>query len=104
MFSRLLQRKDRIRLIVCDEATKYMDPRDEREFLRNVKELGAGKTIICVTHRFGDLVKEADVILVMKEGKVVQQGTHKQLMQEAQRSGGCQEYAEMYQAQAAGFL
>ncbi|KAJ7158675.1 P-loop containing nucleoside triphosphate hydrolase protein [Mycena filopes] len=104
MFARLLQQKDRIRLIVCDEATREMDPRDEREFLRNVKELGAGKTIIFVTHRFGDLVKEADVILVMKDGKVVQQGTHTELMQEGERSGGCREYAEMYHAQAAGFV
>ncbi|KAJ6531882.1 P-loop containing nucleoside triphosphate hydrolase protein [Mycena capillaripes] len=105
MFSRLLQRKDRVRLIVCDEAAGALDACAERDILRNVKELGAGKTTrIFVTHRFGDLVKEADIILVMKEGRVVQQGTHVELMQEALCSGGCREYADMYQVQADGFL
>ncbi|KAJ6508047.1 P-loop containing nucleoside triphosphate hydrolase protein [Mycena vitilis] len=105
LFSRLLERQDRVRLIVCDEATGALDACAERDILRNMKELGAGKaTRIFVTHRFGDLVKEADIILVMKEGRVVQQGTHAELMQEALRSGGCREYADMYQAQADGFL
>lgn len=64
MFSRLLQRKDRVRLIVCDEATGAVDSCAERDILRNMKELGAGHTTrIFVTHRFGDLVKEADIIL-----------------------------------------
>jgi ABC-type bacteriocin/lantibiotic exporter with double-glycine peptidase domain len=49
---------------VCDEATGALDSCAERDILRNVKELGAGKTTrIFVTHRFGDLVKEADIIL-----------------------------------------
>ncbi|KAJ7903462.1 P-loop containing nucleoside triphosphate hydrolase protein [Mycena olivaceomarginata] len=101
MFSRLLQRKDCVRLIVCDEATGAVDSCAERDILRNMKELGAGHTTrIFVTHRFGDLVKEADIILVMKEGRLVQRGTHTELMQEALQSGGCREYADMYLAQA----
>ncbi|KAJ7274300.1 P-loop containing nucleoside triphosphate hydrolase protein [Mycena haematopus] len=64
LFSRLLQRKDRVRLIVCDEATGAVDSCAERDILRNLKELGGERmTRIFVTHRFGDLVKEADIIL-----------------------------------------
>ncbi|KAJ7714963.1 P-loop containing nucleoside triphosphate hydrolase protein [Mycena maculata] len=93
LFSRLLRLQDRVKLIVCDEATGAMDPRTEKDILQQVKDMRAGKTVIFVTHRFGELAKEADVILVMKEGRLVQRGTHKQLM----RRGG--EYAEMYDAQ-----
>ncbi|KAJ6513155.1 P-loop containing nucleoside triphosphate hydrolase protein [Mycena sanguinolenta] len=102
LFSRLLERGDQVRLIVCDEATGAVDSCAERDILRNVNEFGAGRTRIFVTHRFGDLVKEADIILVMKDGMLVQQGKHAELMQEA--VGGCREYADMYQAQANGFL
>ncbi|KAF7374810.1 Lipid A export ATP-binding/permease protein MsbA [Mycena sanguinolenta] len=102
LFSRLLEREDQVRLIVCDEATGAVDSCAERDILRNVNEFGAGRTRVFVTHRFGDLVKEADIILVMKDGMLVQQGKHAQLMQEA--VGGCREYADMYQAQANGFL
>ncbi|KAF7336702.1 Lipid A export ATP-binding/permease protein MsbA [Mycena venus] len=104
MFSRLLRRRDRVRLIVCDEATNAVDACAEKDILKNVKDLGAGRTTrIFVTHRFGELVKEADIILVMKEGRLVQRGTHAELMKQAV-SGGCREYADMYQAQADGFL
>ncbi|KAJ6576570.1 P-loop containing nucleoside triphosphate hydrolase protein [Mycena vulgaris] len=99
LFSRLLHREDRVRLIVCDEATGALDSRAERDILKRVKDMRVGKTVVFVTHRFGDLVKEADVILVMKEGRLVQQGTHAELMLDARG-----EYAEMYSAQADGFL
>ncbi|KAJ7455373.1 P-loop containing nucleoside triphosphate hydrolase protein [Mycena galericulata] len=93
LFARLLNLKDRVKLIVCDEATGAMDPCAEKEILHQLKGLRHEKTVILVTHRFGGLVKEADVILVMKEGRLVQRGTHTELM----RDGG--EYAEMYRAQ-----
>lgn len=63
MFSRLLRLKDRVRLIVCDEATGALDSRAERDILKQVKDMRVGKTVVFVTHRFGDLVKDADVIL-----------------------------------------
>ncbi|KAJ7475922.1 P-loop containing nucleoside triphosphate hydrolase protein [Mycena latifolia] len=99
MFARLLHLKDQVRLIVCDEATGALDSRAERDILKQVKDMRVGKTVIMVSHNFGDLVKEADVILVMKEGKLVQQGTHTELMLDDRG-----EYAEMYNAQADGFL
>ncbi|KAJ7170787.1 P-loop containing nucleoside triphosphate hydrolase protein [Mycena crocata] len=99
LFSRLLSLKDSARLIICDEITGAMDPRTESDILRRVKGMRVGKTVILVTHRFGELVKEADVILVMKEGRLVQHGTHEELMLDT--SG---EYAEMYSTQANGFL
>jgi ABC-type methionine transport system ATPase subunit len=65
MFSRLIRLKDKVRLIVCDEATGALDPRAEKDILDRLKnkQKTSGKTVILVTHRFGDLVKEADVIL-----------------------------------------
>ncbi|KAJ7707623.1 P-loop containing nucleoside triphosphate hydrolase protein [Mycena rosella] len=99
LFARLLRLGERVRLIMCDEATGALDSCAEREILKNVKKLKGRRTAIFVTHRFGDLVKEADIILVMKEGRVAQSGTHAKLMTE---EGG--EYAKMYNAQANGFL
>ncbi|KAK7033205.1 lipid A export ATP-binding/permease protein MsbA [Favolaschia claudopus] len=97
LFARILHGGKR--LIVCDECTSAVDACAEREILRNVKNIGAGMaTRVLVTHRFGEMVKEADMILVMKEGRVVQSGSHETLIKD-----GCGEYAVMYHAQASGF-
>ncbi|KAJ7126905.1 P-loop containing nucleoside triphosphate hydrolase protein [Mycena epipterygia] len=63
MFSRLLRLKDRVRLIVCDEATGALDSRAESAILQRLMDMRVGKTVVFVTHRFGHLVKEANVIL-----------------------------------------
>lgn len=63
MFARLLHLKERVRLIVCDEATGALDSRAERDILKQVKAMRVGRTVIVVTHRFRELVGEADVIL-----------------------------------------
>jgi ABC-type multidrug transport system fused ATPase/permease subunit len=85
------------KLVLVDEPSSAMDPKAEYELFRNLREARAGKTMICVTHRFGHLTKHADLILCLKDGHLVEQGTHTELMK---KNG---EYKEMYNLQAHGF-
>ncbi|KAK6964745.1 P-loop containing nucleoside triphosphate hydrolase protein [Favolaschia claudopus] len=87
----------KIKLLCVDEPSSALDPRGEFELFERLRETGEGKTMIFVTHRFGHLTKYADIILCMKEGKVVESGTHKDLMA---RDG---EYASLYNVQAQAF-
>ncbi|KAG0701690.1 P-loop containing nucleoside triphosphate hydrolase protein [Suillus ampliporus] len=82
-----------IKLVVVDEATSSLDTITERDILSEFHRVRQGKTMILVTHRFHHLVKEADLIICMKEGSVVERGTHTQLIE---HEG---EYAKLYNAQ-----
>ncbi|KAF7355898.1 P-loop containing nucleoside triphosphate hydrolase protein [Mycena venus] len=90
-------RTKRIKLLSVDEPSSALDPRGEFELFERLRQTGEGKTMIFVTHRFGHLTKYADVIICMKEGKVSELGTHKDLMA---RDG---EYASLYNVQAQAF-
>ncbi|KAG1738291.1 P-loop containing nucleoside triphosphate hydrolase protein [Suillus occidentalis] len=81
------------RLVVVDEATSSLDAITERDILSEFHRVRQGKTMILVTHRFHHLVKEADQIICMKDGSVVERGTHNQLIED---DG---EYARLYNAQ-----
>ncbi|KAK0211392.1 P-loop containing nucleoside triphosphate hydrolase protein [Desarmillaria ectypa] len=85
------------KLLIADEATSAMDPVAERALLNGFLEHGKGMTMIFVTHRFAHLVKRADRVLCLSEGKIVEQGTHVDLMA---MEG---EYAQMYNAQAEAY-
>ncbi|KAG1727935.1 uncharacterized protein EDB91DRAFT_1162999 [Suillus paluster] len=74
-----------------------LDPEGEYELFKQLREARQGRTMIFVTHRFGHLTKFADLILCMKEGTVVETGTHQELMD---RQG---EYAHLYNVQAQAF-
>ncbi|KAF7369844.1 Lipid A export ATP-binding/permease protein MsbA [Mycena sanguinolenta] len=87
----------KIKLLCVDEPSSALDPRGEFELFERLRQTGEGKTMIFVTHRFGHLTKYADVIICMKEGKVIELGTHKDLMA---REG---EYASLYNVQAQAF-
>jgi len=82
-----------IKLVVVDEATSSLDAITERDILTQFHHVRQGKTMILVTHRFHHLVKEADQIICMKDGCVVERGTHHQLIE------GDGEYAKLYNAQ-----
>ncbi|KAJ7486478.1 P-loop containing nucleoside triphosphate hydrolase protein [Mycena latifolia] len=86
-----------IRFAVADEPTSALDPKAEHQLFKRLRESGEGKTLIFVTHRFGHLVKHADLIICMKDGQAVELGTHKELM----ARGG--EYSELYNVQAQAF-
>lgn len=76
-------------IIVLDEATAYADPENEQQIQQAFEGLVKGKTVIMIAHRLST-VQNADQILVMKQGKVVERGTHSELVS---KNG---EYAKMW--------
>lgn len=67
-------------ILVLDEATAFADPENERLIQTALRKLMKGKTVIIIAHRLGT-IKDADNILVMDEGKLVERGTHSDLLQ-----------------------
>lgn len=81
-------------MLILDEATSSIDLRTEQHIQKAFATLMAGKTSFIVAHRLST-IQEADAILVMRDGQVVEQGTHEQLL----ASGGF--YATLYNSQFA---
>ena len=76
-------------IVVMDEATAYADPENEQQIQKAFEGLVKGKTVIMIAHRLST-IQDADLILVMKQGALVESGTHDVLVQQ----GG--EYAKMW--------
>ena len=68
-------------IIILDEATANVDPENERDLQRAVAELTREKTVIMIAHRL-KTVRNADQIIVLDQGRIVQRGTHDALMAE----------------------
>ena len=68
-------------VIFLDEATANVDPENENDLMKAIQALTAEKTVIMIAHRL-KTVEHADQILVVDHGKIVQQGTHENLMKE----------------------
>jgi len=68
-------------VIFLDEATANVDPENENELMQAIQALTAEKTVIMIAHRL-KTVEHADQILVIDRGKIVQQGTHAELMEQ----------------------
>jgi ATP-binding cassette subfamily B protein len=79
-------------MLILDEATSSIDTRTELKIQNAFATLMKGRTSFIVAHRLST-IKEADVILVMKDGHVIEQGDHKTLLSK----GGF--YAELYNSQ-----
>lgn len=84
-------------ILILDEATSALDSVTEREIQEGLEILMEGHTSIVIAHRLSTL-SGMDRILVFKEGKIVEDGTHQELL----LSGG--HYAKMWEMQAGGFL
>lgn len=68
-------------IIILDEATASVDPENEHEIQAAISALVHGKTIIIIAHRLST-IEQADQIVVVEDGKIVQRGKHKELLQQ----------------------
>lgn len=66
-------------IIILDEATSSVDPENEQALLHAISELTTDKTLISIAHRLST-VQNADQIIVIDQGRIVQRGTHKSLL------------------------
>ncbi len=81
-------------MLILDEATSSIDTMTEQRVQRAFEKMMRGRTSFIVAHRLST-IKEADLILVMRDGNIVEQGTHEQLL----CAGGF--YSELYNSQFA---
>jgi ATP-binding cassette subfamily B protein len=93
--SRMLFRKS-ASILIMDEPTSNVDPEAEEKIFKELLKLSKDKILIFVTQRFST-VRIADRIFVMEAGKIVEQGTHSQLMD---KNG---KYAQLFNLQAKGY-
>ncbi len=81
-------------VLILDEATSALDTGTEREIQAELRRLGEGRTVIMIAHRLSTVV-EADEILVLEAGRVIERGTHARLVAQGGR------YAAMWAVQEA---
>ncbi len=78
-------------IVILDEATAFTDPENEAQLQKSIGELAKGKTLVVIAHRLST-VKNADKIVVVKDGTVSQYDTHERLLQSSRL------YADMWSA------
>ena len=83
-------------LLVLDEPTASMDARSEHQLFQHVRRLEEGRTLVLISHRFST-VRDADRIYVMDQGRILEDGSHDELMQLGGR------YAELFELQASAY-
>ena len=77
------------KVIIMDEATSGLDPRSELQIMGSMRDMMRGRTVIMTTHNLR-LASKADRIILMDSGRVLEQGTHEELMAKGGR------YSELY--------
>jgi len=83
-------------ILILDEPTSAIDAKAEYEIFQNVQKLQKNKTVIIISHRFST-VRHADRILVLENGRILEEGNHEELM----KVKGL--YAELFEIQARGY-
>lgn len=79
-------------IVILDEATSSVDTRTEIEIQKAMSQVMKGRTSFVIAHRLST-IQSADLILVMKEGNIIEQGTHSQLLEQDSL------YADLYNSQ-----
>ena len=85
------------KVLVLDEATSSLDSKTEYEIQKDLEKLMSGRTSIIIAHRLSTIMK-ADIIVVMRQGKIVQMGKHKDLLKE---EGS---YGHLWSLQRGGYI
>lgn len=78
-------------IVILDEATAFTDPENEDNIQRSIAALTKGKTLLVIAHRLST-IKNADNIVVLKEGRIVAQGKQEQLLE------NCPLYSDMWRS------
>jgi len=84
-------------ILILDEATSALDSEVEAAIQEQLQTLMKGKTVIAIAHRLSTIAA-MDRLVVLEKGKIVEEGTHAQLL----AAGG--HYAELWERQSGGFL
>ena len=84
------------RILILDEATSSVDTRTEKEIKSAMQSIMRGRTSIVIAHRLST-IRDADLIVVMDQGRIVEQGNHAQLLKKRGK------YYDLYMTQYAGF-
>ena len=84
-------------ILVFDEATSALDSENEKHIQDSLAKLMKGKTVIAVAHRLSTL-REMDRILVFDKGKIIEEGSHDELLQRGKK------YAKLFKMQSDGFV
>ncbi len=79
-------------ILILDEAASALDPESEAIFMRNLSRIAVGRTVVMISHRLSTLVN-ADVILVMQQGRLSDAGTHEELLTR------CETYTHLWNQQ-----
>ena len=67
------------RILILDEATSALDTQTERDIQDSLVEMGQGRSVLTIAHRLSTIA-DADLIVVMEDGRVREQGTHDELL------------------------
>ncbi|KAF5388615.1 hypothetical protein D9757_004773 [Collybiopsis confluens] len=97
-FMRSLMSESNVGLLLFDEPSASLDPTAEHDLFERLRLLRGQKTMIFSSHRFGNLTRNADMILYIHDSVIVEEGSHNQLI----KAGG--EYARIWNLQAQAFL
>ncbi|MCK5633389.1 ATP-binding cassette domain-containing protein, partial [bacterium] len=85
------------KILILDEATSSLDSETEFEIQKDLKKLMQGRTSIIIAHRLSTIM-HADKIVVLQKGKIVQMGTHRQLISQPG------EYKKLWNLQKGGYI
>jgi ATP-binding cassette, subfamily B, heavy metal transporter len=81
-------------ILILDEATSALDTQTERSIQDSLREMGQGRSVIMIAHRLSTIA-DADQIIVLENGRIVEQGRHEELLARGGR------YAQMWERQSA---